>query len=99
MQYKAIKLVKRPALEITPDVFEVVTLETPELDDGQLEGRIEPGVLHHLAGEELLARRRVGGCREGALEPADAFGGIEILNVTAVPGRDDDVLEAVEVDI
>ena len=36
MQYKAIKLVKRPALEITPDVFEVVTLETPELDDGQI---------------------------------------------------------------
>ena len=36
MQYKAIKLVKRPALEITPDVFEVVTLETPELEDGQM---------------------------------------------------------------
>jgi NADPH-dependent curcumin reductase CurA len=36
MQYKAIRLVKRPALEITPDVFEVVTLETPELDDGQM---------------------------------------------------------------
>ena len=36
MQYKAIKLVKRPALEITPDVFEVVTLETPELGDGQI---------------------------------------------------------------
>jgi NADPH-dependent curcumin reductase CurA len=36
MQYKAIKLVKRPALEITPDVFEVVTLETPELDEGQI---------------------------------------------------------------
>ena len=36
MQYKAIKLVKRPALQITPDVFEVVTLETPALDDGQM---------------------------------------------------------------
>jgi len=31
MQYKAVKLVKRPKLTITPDVFEVVTLETPEL--------------------------------------------------------------------
>ena len=30
MQYKAIKLVNRPGLEITPDVFETVTLETPE---------------------------------------------------------------------
>ncbi len=36
MQYKAVKLVKRPHLTITPDVFEVVTLETPELDSGQL---------------------------------------------------------------
>ncbi len=36
MQYTAIKLVKRPALSITPDVFEVVTLETPELQDGQV---------------------------------------------------------------
>ena len=36
MQYKAIKLVKRPALKITPDVFEVVTLETPELEEGQV---------------------------------------------------------------
>ena len=35
MQYKAIKLVKRPKLTITPDLFEVVTLETPELADGQ----------------------------------------------------------------
>lgn len=35
MQYKAIKLVKRPKLTITPDLFEVVTLETPELVDGQ----------------------------------------------------------------
>ncbi len=36
MQYKAVKLVKRPRLTITPDVFEVVTLETPELESGQL---------------------------------------------------------------
>ena len=36
MQYKAIKLVKRPDLHITPDLFEVVTLETPELEDGQM---------------------------------------------------------------
>ena len=36
MQYKAIKLVKRPELKITPDVFETVTLETPALDDGQI---------------------------------------------------------------
>ena len=36
MQYKAIKLVKRPALTITPDVFETVTLETPALEDGQV---------------------------------------------------------------
>ena len=36
MQYKAIKLVKRPELTITPDVFETVTLETPELEDGQM---------------------------------------------------------------
>ena len=36
MQYKAIKLVKRPTLEITPDVFETVTLETPALEDGQI---------------------------------------------------------------
>src|SRR5210317_2577287 len=35
MQYKAIKLVKRPTLTITPDLFETVTLETPDLDDGQ----------------------------------------------------------------
>jgi hypothetical protein len=35
MQYKAIKLVKRPALEITPDLFETVTLETPELAAGE----------------------------------------------------------------
>jgi len=36
MQYKAVKLVKRPRLTITPDVFEVVTLETPELVTGQI---------------------------------------------------------------
>ena len=36
MQYKAVKLVKRPRLTITPDVFEVVTLETPELEPGQV---------------------------------------------------------------
>jgi len=35
MQYKAIKLVKRPDIHITPDLFETVTLETPQLDDGQ----------------------------------------------------------------
>lgn len=36
MQYKAIKLVKRPDIHITPDLFETVTLETPELEDGQI---------------------------------------------------------------
>lgn len=36
MEYTAIKLVKRPEIEITPDLFEVVTLETPELSDGQI---------------------------------------------------------------
>ncbi len=36
MQYKAVRLVKRPELTITPDLFEVVTLETPELEDGQI---------------------------------------------------------------
>jgi NADPH-dependent curcumin reductase CurA len=35
MQYKAIKLVKRPEIAITPDLFEVVTLETRELKDGE----------------------------------------------------------------
>ena len=35
MQYKAIKLVKRPVIHITPDLFETVTLETPKLADGQ----------------------------------------------------------------
>ncbi|MGI9292539.1 MAG: NADP-dependent oxidoreductase [Pseudomonadales bacterium] len=36
MQYKAIKLVKRPAIHITPDLFETVTLHTSELQDGQI---------------------------------------------------------------
>jgi len=36
MQYKAVKLVKRPDIHITPDLFETVTLETPELEDGQV---------------------------------------------------------------
>lgn len=36
MQYKAVKLVKRPKIKITPDLFEVVTLETPQLEDGQI---------------------------------------------------------------
>ena len=36
MKYKAIKLVKRPGIHITPDLFETVTLETPELEAGQI---------------------------------------------------------------
>jgi len=36
MPYKAIKLVKRPGLTITPDLFETVVLETPELAEGQM---------------------------------------------------------------
>lgn len=36
MQYTAIKLVKRPEVAITPDLFEVVKLETPELADGEI---------------------------------------------------------------
>jgi len=36
MQYTAVKLVKRPTLHITPDLFDVVKLETPELEDGQV---------------------------------------------------------------
>jgi NADPH-dependent curcumin reductase CurA len=36
MKYQAIKLVKRPALAITPDLFETVTLETPQLRSGQM---------------------------------------------------------------
>jgi len=35
MEYKAIKLVKRPDIHITPDLFETVTLQTPDLQDGQ----------------------------------------------------------------
>ena len=35
-QYKAIVLVKRPITDITPDLFEVVTLTTPELQDGEI---------------------------------------------------------------
>jgi len=34
--YKAIKLVKRPVTDITPDLFEVVSLNTPELNEGQI---------------------------------------------------------------
>ncbi len=36
MQYTAIKLIKRPGLQITPDIFETVTLATPELEDQQM---------------------------------------------------------------
>ena len=36
MQYKAVKLVKRPEIHITPDLFEIVTLETPEPGDGEM---------------------------------------------------------------
>ena len=36
MQYTAIKLVKRPKLHITPDLFETVRLETPALEDHQI---------------------------------------------------------------
>jgi len=36
MQYNAVKLVKRPNINITPDLFETVTLETPQLKDGEL---------------------------------------------------------------
>ncbi|WP_226703213.1 NADP-dependent oxidoreductase [Microbulbifer elongatus] len=35
MNYKAIQLAKRPSGEITPDIFEIVELETPALEDGQ----------------------------------------------------------------
>jgi hypothetical protein len=35
MDYTAIKLIKRPNIHITPDLFEVVTLQTPQLEDGQ----------------------------------------------------------------
>ncbi len=36
IEYTAIKLVKRPETTITPDLFEVVRLTTPELEDGQI---------------------------------------------------------------
>jgi len=36
MQYTAIKLVKRPKIHITPDLFETVRLETPALEDQQI---------------------------------------------------------------
>ncbi len=36
MQYQAVQLVKRPETTITPDVFKIVTLETPQLKDGQI---------------------------------------------------------------
>jgi len=36
MQYKAIKLDKRPGTRITPDIFETVMLETPELADDEI---------------------------------------------------------------
>lgn len=36
MKYKAIKLIARPELTITPDVFETVELETPALSDGEI---------------------------------------------------------------
>ena len=36
MEYTAIKLVKRPEIHITPDLFETVKLQKPELQDGQL---------------------------------------------------------------
>ncbi|NIB41573.1 NADP-dependent oxidoreductase [Pseudomaricurvus alkylphenolicus] len=36
MEYTAVKLVKRPVLNITPDLFEVVKLQTPELEEGQI---------------------------------------------------------------
>lgn len=36
MQYKAIKLVKRPEIEITPELFQLVTEETRALNDGEV---------------------------------------------------------------
>ncbi len=39
MGYKAITLVKRPEGEITPDIFEVVEREVPELAEGQIHVR------------------------------------------------------------
>lgn len=36
MEYTAIKLVKRPEIQITPELFETVTLQTTELEEGQI---------------------------------------------------------------
>src|SRR3546814_3625093 len=36
VQYKAIKLVKRPELQITPDSFEVVSMQVPVLQAGEI---------------------------------------------------------------
>ena len=36
MKYTAVTLKKRPDIHITPDLFETVELETPELQDGQI---------------------------------------------------------------
>jgi NADPH-dependent curcumin reductase CurA len=36
MEYKAIQLIKRPETKIVPDVFKVVTLQAPELKEGQV---------------------------------------------------------------
>jgi len=36
MEYTAIKLVKRPEINITPDLFEVVRMHTPELAKGEV---------------------------------------------------------------
>lgn len=36
MEYTAIKLVKRPEIHITPDLFDVVRLRTRELEDGEI---------------------------------------------------------------
>lgn len=36
MQYTAIRLVKRPGVNITPDLFETVSLETPALGNGDV---------------------------------------------------------------
>ena len=36
MQYTAIKLVIQPQVRITPELFETVRLETPELEDRQI---------------------------------------------------------------
>lgn len=36
IEYTAIKLVKRPEVEITPDLFEVTTMTTRELADGEI---------------------------------------------------------------